>query len=149
MHSVYFYTLPGQNEGRIQFFLLLSAGINVKNLTFFRRATTIMTKPLNFIKMSEMYKNKLKVDLETAKILSKMTRGYAYAFQELGVLYFKNKYKKPDDAEAELKAELYAYAYEKIWDLTAVFGETSNLCRTLLMYFLPSVLSFFQKSKSY
>ena len=63
-----------------------------------------------------MYKNKLKVDLETAKILSKMTRGYAYAFQELGVLYFKNKYKKPDDAEAELKADLYAYAYEKIWE---------------------------------
>ena len=29
---------------------------NVKNLTFFRRATTIMTKPLSFIKMSEMYR---------------------------------------------------------------------------------------------
>jgi hypothetical protein len=42
---------------------------NTKNLTFFRRGTTIETKPLNFIKMSEMYKRTLKVDNETAKRL--------------------------------------------------------------------------------
>lgn len=40
---------------------------NVKNLTFFRRAATVKTQPLNYIRMSEMYKSKLKIDSETAK----------------------------------------------------------------------------------
>lgn len=46
---------------------------NVKNLTFFRRATTIKTEPLNTVRMALLAK------------------GYAYAFQELEVLYFKKK----------------------------------------------------------
>ena len=89
---------------------------NVKNLTFFRRATTVMTKPLSMIKMSEMYRNKLGIDTSVAKELAEMTNGYAYAFQELGVLYFSKKYNKPKDAENELRSELFAYAYEKIWE---------------------------------
>lgn len=90
---------------------------NVKNLTFFRRATTVQTAPLNTIKMSEMYKNKLNVDNETAKTMSKLTKGYAYAFQELGVLYFKKRPEETfEDIVASLKSELYAYSYEKIWE---------------------------------
>lgn len=49
--------------------------------------------------------------------MAKATKGYAYAFQELGVLYFK---KKPsdtfEDVLPDLKAELFAYSYEKIWE---------------------------------
>lgn len=90
---------------------------NVKNLTFFRRATTIKTEPLNQIRMSEMYRNKLGIEIEEARKMAKATKGYAYAFQELGVLYFK---KKPndsfDDILPDLKAELFAYSYEKIWE---------------------------------
>lgn len=89
---------------------------NVKNLTFFRRATTVMTQPLSLIKMSEMYRDRLGVDTSVARELAEMTNGYAYAFQELGVLFFSKKYKKPKDAEGRLRAELYAYAYEKIWE---------------------------------
>ncbi len=90
---------------------------NVKNLTFFRRATTVQTAPLSTIKMSEMYKNKLNVDNETAKTMSKLTKGYAYAFQELGVLYFKKRPEETlEDIVASLKSELYAYSYEKIWE---------------------------------
>ncbi len=90
---------------------------NVKNLTFFRRATTIKTEPLNRIRMSEMYRSKLKIDIEEAKRLSSITKGYAYAFQELGILYF-NKTEKDavDDIESMLKTELFAYSYEKIWE---------------------------------
>jgi hypothetical protein len=90
---------------------------NVKNLTFFRRATTIKTEPLNAVKMAEMYKRKLSVETGEAKTMAKLTRGYAYAFQELGALYFKKKATEAlENIIPELKAELFAYSYEKIWE---------------------------------
>lgn len=90
---------------------------NVKNLTFFRRATTIKTEPLNYIRMSEMYKSKLNVDTPLAKTMASITKGYAYAFQELGVLYFKKKENEElEDILPNLKTELFAYSYEKIWE---------------------------------
>lgn len=90
---------------------------NVKNLTFFRRATTIKTEPLNSVRMSEMYKNKLNISSEEAKSMAKCTKGYAYAFQELGVLYFKKlKSATLENILPDLKAELFAYSYEKIWE---------------------------------
>ena len=90
---------------------------NGKNLTFFRRATTIKTGPLSFIRMVEMYKSKLSVSSDTAKKLAEATLGYAYAFQELGVLSFKKQETETyDDIIRKLKTELYSYAYEKIWE---------------------------------
>ena len=64
---------------------------NVKNLTFFRRASTVQTEPLSFVRMSEVYRRSLEVDVSTAKKLSMLTKGYAYAFQALGVMYFKTR----------------------------------------------------------
>ena len=90
---------------------------NVKNLTFFRRATTVRTEPLNSIRMSEAYKKQLGIDTEEARKLAALTKGYAYAFQELGILYLKQSTKKNiKEICAELKTELFAYAYEKIWE---------------------------------
>ena len=90
---------------------------NVKNLTFFRRATTIKTEPLNMIRMAEMYRSKLNIEIEQARKMAKITKGYAYAFQELGVLCFKkNATEDFEDIITELKAELFAYSYEKIWE---------------------------------
>lgn len=93
---------------------------NVNNLTFFRRATTIQSKFLNNIRMVEMYKKTLNVDVDKAKYLAGLTKGYAYAFQKLGFLYFESKTKNMDEIIAELKTELFSYSYEKIWEeLTA------------------------------
>lgn len=90
---------------------------NVKNLTFFRRAATVKTEPLNTIRMSEMYKKQLNINIEEAKTMAKITKGYAYAFQELGVLYFKKKRtEKINDLIPALKSELFSYSYEKIWE---------------------------------
>ncbi len=90
---------------------------NVKNLTFFRRATTIQTRPLNLVRMTEMYKSKLNVDASIAKSLASATMGYAYAFQQLGVLYFnKQDNDSINDVIQALKVELFAYSYEKIWE---------------------------------
>ena len=89
---------------------------NVKNLTFFKRAGTVKTEPLSFVRMSEMYRRLLKVDLGEVQEMAKITMGYAYAFQELGSLYFRKKNnEKLADLISELKSELYAYSYEKIW----------------------------------
>ena len=94
---------------------------NVKNLTFFRRATTVKTEPLNMVRMSEMYKLRLKIDIETAREMAKITKGYAYAFQELGVLYFKKqKTQTLKNLVPLLKSELFAYSYEKIWEELSV-----------------------------
>ena len=90
---------------------------NVKNLTFFRRATTIKTEPLNFIRMSQMYKDKLNIPIKLASEMAKNTKGYAYAFQELGVLCFKKKEEETvEEIISQLKIELFAYSYEKIWE---------------------------------
>ena len=68
-------------------------------------------------RMSEMYKNRLGINHEEAREMAKCTKGYAYAFQKLGALYFK---KRSDESLEhlipELKAELFAYSYEKIWE---------------------------------
>lgn len=90
---------------------------NVKNLTFFRRATTIKTEPLNMVRMSEMYKSKLGVEGSVAREMAKCTKGYAYAFQKLGALYFKKRNTETlEDLIPALKAELFAYSYEKVWE---------------------------------
>ena len=90
---------------------------NVKNLTFFRRATTVQTSALNMVKMAEMYRRQLNIDIDEARKMARLTKGYAYAFQELGVLYFKKKKTESlDDLIPEFKAELFSYSYEKIWE---------------------------------
>lgn len=90
---------------------------NVKNLTFFRRATTIKTSALNAVRMAEMYRRRLNISIEEGRIMAKITKGYAYAFQELGVLYFKKQAEeKLTDLIPDLKADLFAYSYEKIWE---------------------------------
>jgi hypothetical protein len=90
---------------------------NVKNLTFFRRATTLKTDPLNTVRMTEMYKNKLGIDTPEAREMAEITMGYAYAFQELGSLYFRKKNNETlSDIIQNLRTELFAYSYEKIWE---------------------------------
>ena len=93
---------------------------NVKNLTFFRRGKTISTLPLNYIKMAEIYKSKLMLDSDTAKQMASVTKGYAYAFQVLGYLYWKNNIDRKGSGElSELMTQydeyLEEYVYEKIW----------------------------------
>ncbi len=90
---------------------------NVKNLTFFRRATTVKTEPLNHIRMTEVYRKTLGTDTSVARELAAMTRGYAYAFQVLGANAFqrRNQLEMQELAE-ELRTELFAYSYEKIWE---------------------------------
>ncbi len=90
---------------------------NVPNLTFFRRATTVKTEPLNMIRMTEMYKRTLETDQAKSRELAQITKGYPYAFQELGILCFKNRDNiNFEETISRLKEELFSYSYEKIWE---------------------------------
>ena len=69
------------------------------------------------VRMTEMYKYRLNVDQGEAREMAKCTKGYAYAFQKLGALYFRKKNDEGlEQLVPELKAELFAYSYEKIWE---------------------------------
>ena len=124
---------------------------NGRNLTFFRRATTIKTGPLSYIRMVEMYKAKLAVSSDTAKKLAESTLGYAYAFQELGVLAFRKQDSEIyDDIIDKLKVELYSYASEKIWEeespeerkLLLLLDDNKEFSRQELMSALNSSQSY-------
>lgn len=62
--------------------------------------------------------------------MSGITKGYPYAFQMLGVLSFKNEgHLLTDSIVDQLKTELFAYAYEKIWEeLSEGDRELIKLC---------------------
>lgn len=125
---------------------------NVNNLTFFRRATTIKTEPLNMIRMTEMYKSKLQINIDQAREMARITKGYAYAFQELGVLSFKKKdTEELEDIIPKLKTELFAYSYEKIWEeLTEMDRFLASLLIDKEEYKREEVLKLMgEKSRSY
>lgn len=89
----------------------------VRNLTFFRRAETIEIRALSEISITMKYKKLLGIDQDEARKLTKLTRGYAYAYQVLGSLYFS---KKDSDSVEDLMIDyderLFSQSYEKIWE---------------------------------
>lgn len=86
---------------------------NTKNLTFFKRAPAIKMESLNRILIVEAYKKMLGKETKDCQELANITKGYAYAFQQLGSLMFE----RPDeDAIDDLKSALFGNVYEKIWD---------------------------------
>ena len=124
---------------------------NVKNLTFFRCATTVKTEPLSQLRMSEVYRKTLGTDTSVAKQLAEMTKGYAYAFQKLGSLAFQEKKElHPEGLADDLRSELFAYAYEKIWEEMSV--EDRALVSLLLdqeEYKKEEVVSRMEKPQNY
>lgn len=63
---------------------------NNKSLTFFLRAPKIVLKPLNLITITYSYKKLLGLDDRKAAGFAKLTNGYAYGYQLLGSLLYKN-----------------------------------------------------------
>ena len=87
-----------------------------KNLTFFKRADSIEIKALNKYDITAMYQKLLKVDALEAKKLEEETKGYAYAYQVLGSLYFvKAKEETIDDLIPEYERILFRDSYDLVW----------------------------------
>ncbi len=85
-------------------------------LTFLLRTPKIKLEPLSLAQITKVYQNVFKTDIDMAKKLAKTTKGYAFAFQALGLLYFDYK----DSLSLEkilLKFDdlLDDFVYRKIW----------------------------------
>jgi len=57
-------------------------------LTFLLRTPKIKLEPLSLAQITKTYQKVFETDLDMSKKLSKTTKGYAFAFQALGLLYF-------------------------------------------------------------
>lgn len=106
---------------------------NNKSLTFLLRVPKLYLKPLNMPAIKESYKKILDLDDEVAIELSRLTRGYAYAYQVLGNLMWDNKEKKiTEDVINQFDQYLAEYVYDKLWDgLSEKEKEIANImCET-------------------
>ncbi|MBO6119427.1 MAG: ATP-binding protein [Lachnospiraceae bacterium] len=89
---------------------------NEKSLTFLYRAPQVRMNTLSLISIAESFEKELGVTKEEAVKMSKLTKGYAYAYQVLGYILFDAKKKKLDeDAINKFDVYLREYVYEKIY----------------------------------
>ena len=87
-----------------------------KNLTFFKRADSKEIKALNKFDIKYMYEKLLNIESDEAKKLEEMTKGYAYAYQVLGSLYFgKQDTETIKDIIPDYERILFRDSYELIW----------------------------------
>ena len=89
----------------------------VRNLTFFRRAETIEVRSLSDVSITMKYMKLLGVPIEDARMMARLTRGYAYAYQVLGSLFFnKENNDGVEDLMNDFDERLFSQSYEKIWE---------------------------------
>lgn len=89
---------------------------NNPQLTFLLRSPKITVGPLGISQETRQYEGALEIPEDEALALAKLTKGYAFAFQALGMLYWDNK----DNVQMEkillqLDDLLDEYVYHKIW----------------------------------
>lgn len=67
---------------------------NDKVLTFLYRAPKLILEPLNYTAIRKQYMDIFSLDIDAAGELASLTKGYPFAFQVLGYLYWENRDKK-------------------------------------------------------
>lgn len=89
---------------------------NDKALTFLYRCPKINLSPLNLETIAFSYQNYLKVSEKVSIDLAILTKGYAFAYQVVGFIMFKNKYNQINEGLLrEVDQYLKEYAYDKTW----------------------------------
>lgn len=89
---------------------------NNKSLTFLYRAPKIILEPLNLTAVRQHYKNIFALEEEKAERMAALTRGYPFAFQVLGYLYWEHRDTMTlDEILPEYDQYLEEYVYSKIW----------------------------------
>lgn len=109
-------------EGYLVFFIAsgiynnVSSLYNDKALTFLLRTPKVLVEPLNIRLVALSYKDIFKINLEKAISFAKLTSGYAYAYQLLGSLLFKeNKFDINKKILEEFDVILEDRVYSQIW----------------------------------
>lgn len=87
-----------------------------KSLTFFLRAPKLNLEPLNLYDITYLYKTLLKLDDKDAIKYAKLTKGYAYGYQLIGSLVFKNGTKTNilNEYDMQLIKNSYSLTWEKL-----------------------------------
>ena len=89
---------------------------NEKSLTFLYRAPKIILEPLNYTAIKSHYMRIFDINDEMADKMTLLTRGYPFAFQVLGYLYWDNREDHTlEDIMPEYDQYLDEYVYSKIW----------------------------------
>ena len=89
---------------------------NDKSLTFLYRAPKITLEPLNYTAILKNYMDIFNISADDAEKMTILTKGYPFAFQVLGYLYWEYRNDKSiDDILPEYDQYLQEYVYEKIW----------------------------------
>lgn len=86
-------------------------------LTFLLRAPKVKMEPLSLLQIRNQYRKVFEADDRTVAELAGLTRGYAFAFQALGSVFWNSGKKKVDEEMLEtFDAMLDDYVYKKIWE---------------------------------
>lgn len=89
---------------------------NDKALTFLYRAPKIMLEPLNYTAIRKNYMDIFEIEITQAEKMTELTKGYPFAFQVLGYLYWEYRVdKKLEEILPEYDQYLDEYVYSKIW----------------------------------
>ena len=90
---------------------------NNKSLTFLSRVPKLILKPLNMPAIKDSYEEIFNIDSDTAVKMSKLTEGYAYAYQVLGYLMWEEEEKKiSKKLLSQFDQYLSEFVYDKIWE---------------------------------
>lgn len=89
---------------------------NDPQLTFLLRSPKITLGPLGLPQVARHYERALNISGEVAMQLAKETKGYAFAFQALGMIYYDNEKSLSIEKQLDIMDEyLDEYVYQKIW----------------------------------
>ncbi len=109
-------------EGLSVYLLVTGLSENIENfssesnLTFFMRADSREIKTLNRFDITYMYEKLLGLDSKEAKRMESISKGYAYAYQVLGTLYFNKKDGETiEDIMPEFERIMFKDTYDLIW----------------------------------
>ncbi len=86
-------------------------------LTFLLRTPKIKMEPLSISQITKQYKAIFNIDIDDAHQMALITKGYAFAFQALGMLYYEyNDRLALDEILSKLDDLLDDFVYKKIWE---------------------------------
>ena len=90
---------------------------NDPGLTFLLRSPKIRIEPLSLSQITRQYMQIFEIGQDEAKMLADVTKGYAFAFQALGLLYWEYRDELSlDEILIKFDDMLDGYVYKKIWE---------------------------------
>lgn len=98
-------------------------------LTFLLRSPKIRTEPLSILQITRQYRDIFDISESKANCMANLTRGYAFAFQALGSVYWNNREMSDKLIVEKLDELLDDFVYKKIW--SSLTGREKEIVLTI------------------